>query len=107
MDVPGFPMDGGGRAASGTAAESNAWSSCRGHRAALFVGGAAIGVGVGRLRIGGRTFTAPRWRQLRAQVRVWRKDADRKSTRLNPVTNAPLVCRLLLEKKNKKNNKRQ
>src|SRR3546814_9356002 len=24
---------------------------------------------------------------------------DRKSTRLNPVTNAPLVCRLLLEKK--------
>src|SRR3546814_8390114 len=29
--------------------------------------------------------------------------ADRKSTRLNPVTNAHLVCRLLLEKK--KNNK--
>src|SRR3546814_7445736 len=29
---------------------------------------------------------------------------DRKSTRLNPVTNAHLVCRLLLEKKNKKNN---
>src|SRR3546814_1660826 len=29
---------------------------------------------------------------------------DRKSTRLNPVTNAQLVCRLLLEKK-KKNNK--
>src|SRR3546814_1608818 len=32
------------------------------------------------------------------------KDAlkeDRKSTRLNPVTNAHLVCRLLLEKKNK------
>src|SRR3546814_3350263 len=27
---------------------------------------------------------------------------DRKSTRLNPVTNAHLVCRLLLEKKNKK-----
>src|SRR3546814_6625514 len=27
--------------------------------------------------------------------------ADRKSTRLNPVTNAQLVCRLLLEKKNK------
>src|SRR3546814_7844952 len=25
--------------------------------------------------------------------------ADRKSTRLTPVTNAPLVCRLLLEKK--------
>src|SRR3546814_5249704 len=27
---------------------------------------------------------------------------DRKSTRLNPVTNAHLVCRLLLEKKNKR-----
>src|SRR3546814_6634957 len=29
------------------------------------------------------------------------KDRDRKSTRLTPVTNAHLVCRLLLEKKNK------
>src|SRR3546814_10064019 len=28
--------------------------------------------------------------------------ADRKSTRLNPVTNAHLVCRLLLEKQKKK-----
>src|SRR3546814_2592186 len=28
---------------------------------------------------------------------------DRKSTRLNSITNAPLVCRLLLEKKKKKN----
>src|SRR3546814_1889329 len=28
---------------------------------------------------------------------------DRKSTRLNPVTNAPLVCRLLLEKKKRIN----
>src|SRR3546814_14776253 len=28
--------------------------------------------------------------------------ADRKSTRLNPVTNAQLVCRLLLEKKKSK-----
>src|SRR3546814_10209112 len=28
-------------------------------------------------------------------------EPDRKSTRLNPVTNAHLVCRLLLEKKNK------
>src|SRR3546814_1773377 len=28
---------------------------------------------------------------------------DRKSTRLNPVTNAHLVCRLLLEKKKKTN----
>src|SRR3546814_14751051 len=30
-----------------------------------------------------------------------RRDRDRKSTRLNPVTNAHLVCRLLLEKKKK------
>src|SRR3546814_6136445 len=30
--------------------------------------------------------------------------ADRKSTRLNSVTNAHLVCRLLLEKKKKNNN---
>src|SRR3546814_10155042 len=29
-------------------------------------------------------------------------ERDRKSTRLNPVTNAHLVCRLLLEKKNNK-----
>src|SRR3546814_6407029 len=29
---------------------------------------------------------------------------DRKSTRLNPVTNAQLVCRLLLEKKKKETN---
>src|SRR3546814_7349741 len=28
-------------------------------------------------------------------------ESDRKSTRLNPVTNAHLVCRLLLEQKNK------
>src|SRR3546814_5616584 len=31
-------------------------------------------------------------------------DLDRKSTRRTPVTNAHLVCRLLLEKKNTKNN---
>src|SRR3546814_6901627 len=31
---------------------------------------------------------------------VRRGDGDRKSTRLNPVTNAHLVCRLLLEKTN-------
>src|SRR3546814_10810787 len=30
---------------------------------------------------------------------------DRKSTRLTPVTNAHLVCRLLLEKKTKKQNR--
>src|SRR3546814_7705099 len=32
---------------------------------------------------------------------------DRKSTRLTPVTNAHLVCRLLLEKKNTKQKKRK
>src|SRR3546814_3215551 len=31
-----------------------------------------------------------------------RRNGDRKSTRLTPVTNAHLVCRLLLEKKNKR-----
>src|SRR3546814_9374262 len=31
-------------------------------------------------------------------VKVW-YSSDRKSTRLNPVTNAHLVCRLLIEKK--------
>src|SRR3546814_1430207 len=42
--------------------------------------------------------------QFLPEVYAWR--LDRKSTRLNPVTNAHLVCRLLLEKKNKysKNN---
>src|SRR3546814_5155478 len=30
----------------------------------------------------------------------WRSEQDRKSTRRPPVTNAHLVCRLLLEKKN-------
>src|SRR3546814_5445580 len=44
----------------------------------------------------------------RAEVRidlnqVWE---DRKSTRLTPVTNAHLVCRLLLEKKKKNKNKK-
>src|SRR3546814_1354139 len=32
-------------------------------------------------------------------ARNFRQLSDRKSTRLNPVTNAHLVCRLLLEKK--------
>src|SRR3546814_4451631 len=36
-------------------------------------------------------------------VALWRDSIDRKSTRLNSVTNAHLVCRLLLEKKKKKN----
>src|SRR3546814_3589298 len=34
-------------------------------------------------------------------------EADRKSTRLTPVTNAHLVCRLLLEKKKKENKKQE
>ncbi len=40
-------------------------------------GGAVIGVGVdvSRCGIGDKPFAAPRWRQLRAQVRVRRKDA--------------------------------
>src|SRR3546814_7789612 len=37
----------------------------------------------------------------RARLTVLRQE-DRKSTRLTPVTNAHLVCRLLLEKKKKK-----
>src|SRR3546814_10334713 len=44
-----------------------------------------------------------------ARTRRWKRrraGTDRKSTRLNPVTNAHLVCRLLLEKKKqvRKNN---
>src|SRR3546814_9236352 len=42
--------------------------------------------------------TAERKRLLEGQP----MRGDRKSTRLNPVTNAHLVCRLLLEKKNRK-----
>src|SRR3546814_7342051 len=37
-----------------------------------------------------------------AARQAWRGGALRKSTRLNPVTNAHLVCRLLLEKKKEK-----
>src|SRR3546814_2710690 len=37
----------------------------------------------------------------RQQHRPRLRRSDRKSTRLNPVTNAHLVCRLLLEKKKK------
>src|SRR3546814_2274417 len=40
-------------------------------------------------------------RDLKAEQPVAMVGEDRKSTRLNPVTNAHLVCRLLLEKKNK------
>src|SRR3546814_4291762 len=41
----------------------------------------------------------------RQPARFVTAQGDRKSTRLNPVTNAQLVCRLLLENK-KRNNKR-
>src|SRR3546814_5947446 len=37
---------------------------------------------------------------------IIRIDGDRKSTRLTPVTNAHLVCRLLLEKKNRSTNQK-
>src|SRR3546814_10195534 len=45
--------------------------------------------------------TAERARRSRHQPESLAPE-DRKSTRLNPVTNAQLVCRLLLEKKKKK-----
>src|SRR3546814_5546085 len=40
-------------------------------------------------------------RQPGAAIEVDQRPGDRKSTRLTPVTNAHLVCRLLLEKKKK------
>src|SRR3546814_6634797 len=43
---------------------------------------------------------AARWKGWRSPKILF---TDRKSTRLTPVTNAHLVCRLLLEKKNKPN----
>src|SRR3546814_7649315 len=42
--------------------------------------------------------------QVLGQAAVARVHLDRKSTRLTPVTNAHLVCRLLLEKKKDSNN---
>ena len=45
------------------------------HRTAAFVGSAAVCARLGRFRFGGGTFAAPRWRQLRAQVRVWRTNS--------------------------------
>src|SRR3546814_8361205 len=47
---------------------------------------------------GGRGRRSGRVRPRCTMARRGRQE-DRKSTRLNPVTNAPLVCRLLLEKK--------
>jgi len=41
----------------------------KGHRAALFVGAAVVAVGPSQLLVRRRTFAAPRWRQLRAQIR--------------------------------------
>src|SRR3546814_3065122 len=76
--------------------------------------GAACGVHVPRLPArGGRAASrvgGGRRRQIARhrrgdQPQFFRRRADRKSTRLNPVTNAHLVCRLLLEKKKK--NKKQ
>src|SRR3546814_3756594 len=55
----------------------------------------------GRSRGGGRPAGTPRSRS-RWGVAAVVLDQDRKSTRLNPVTNAHLVCRLLLEKKKTK-----
>src|SRR3546814_8002140 len=43
-------------------------------------------------------------RRLRSGIDQLAQAVDRKSTRLNSSTNAHLVCRLLLEKKNTKNN---
>src|SRR3546814_5893512 len=42
-------------------------------------------------------YTQPRFGQ---EVRISIRGSDRKSTRLTPVTDAHLVCRLLLDKKN-------
>src|SRR3546814_8127653 len=40
------------------------------------------------------------WREANALDHIVTAHQDRKSTRLNPVTNAHIVCRILLEKKN-------
>src|SRR3546814_8960670 len=54
----------------------------------------------GLSRPGGRDQPRLGCRQISARPRT---REDRKSTRLTPVTNAHLVCRLLLEKKNNQN----
>src|SRR3546814_3363742 len=48
----------------------------------------------------GHEKTVPSTSSANASRLLNRIDEDRKSTRLTPVTNAHLVCRLLLEKKN-------
>src|SRR3546814_4689454 len=50
--------------------------------------------------IEGDTYSSPDGLRIDPQGRLWVQ--DRKSTRLNSVTNAHLVCRLLLEKKKTK-----
>src|SRR3546814_8315857 len=68
--------------------------------------GDAAGGGGGRAAPGGRGGGGePRQVAVLRQYEPRAADAaqDRKSTRLNPVTNAHLVCRLLLEKKKKTN----
>src|SRR3546814_9838012 len=56
------------------------------------------------------TFSPPRARRAPDSIRRGERAPrarDRKSTRLNSVTNAHLVCRLLLEKKKRRTNKNQ
>src|SRR3546814_8779493 len=57
------------------------------------------GDGVAALVLGVRRRRKRRGGEKHAEARAGRR--DRKSTRLNPVTNAHLVCRLLLETKKK------
>jgi len=52
---------------------------------------------LGQLRVGGSTFAATRWRQLRAQLRVWRKDAA--ITRCTIPNTGPMVSGLLANRK--------
>src|SRR3546814_9481390 len=70
----------------------------------IIIGAAKIGTTNGNLVDceDRRTGKLPRSRKTRAERP---KKIDRKSTRLNSVTNAHLVCRLLLEKKTQQYNK--
>src|SRR3546814_5579061 len=77
------------------------WSGC-GRDYRQFSGDADLALAAGTERrtwtIGMRRMWADA-RRAGAGPTVQRAGADRKSTRLTPVTNAHLVCRLLLEKK--------
>src|SRR3546814_3299472 len=75
-----------------------------------------VGEGEVDPNIGSRDRTGHPWRnegisQGALKGQAWHNDdrwlGDRKSTRLTPVTNANLVCRLLLEKKKEKNKHRK